>query len=61
MTKGKGRNQVFSGKNDNTKWLLLDDISKILSVIFYYEQKRNRPRAIIYMACPSFFATFKLN
>jgi SAM-dependent methyltransferase len=53
----KGRDEVFSGMYDHAKWLLLDDIKKILRLIgfpdiFVYkdEQQRNGPRVTLYAA-----------
>jgi 2-polyprenyl-3-methyl-5-hydroxy-6-metoxy-1,4-benzoquinol methylase len=58
--KEKGRDEVFSGMYDHAKWLMLDDIKRILSEIGFSditihkdEQQRNGPRVTLYAARPS--------
>lgn len=58
--KEKGRDEVFSGMYDHAKWLLLDDIKKILTdigfsdiSIYKDEQQRNGPRVTLYASRPS--------
>lgn len=53
----KGRNEVFSGMYDHAKWLLLEDIKDILSVIGFADirifkdvAQRNGPRVTLYAA-----------
>jgi 2-polyprenyl-3-methyl-5-hydroxy-6-metoxy-1,4-benzoquinol methylase len=53
----KGRDEVFSGMYDHAKWLLLDDIKRILSRIGFSDirifkdvQQRNGPRVTLYAA-----------
>lgn len=53
--KEKGRTDVFSGMNDYAKWLLLDDIKKILSEegfsdieIIKDNVQRNGPRVTMF-------------
>lgn len=55
----KGREEVFSGMYDHAKWLLLEDIKRILCQIgfsdiqvFKDEQQRNGPRVTLYAARP---------
>lgn len=56
----KGRDEVFSGMYDHAKWLLLDDIKKILSDIGFSDirvcndvQQRNGPRVPLCATRPS--------
>lgn len=58
--KEKGRDEVFSGMYDHAKWLMLNDIKRILSDIGFSdikihkdEQQRNGPRVTLYAARPS--------
>lgn len=58
--KEKGRDEVFSGMYDHAKWLMLDDIKRILSEIGFSditihkdEQQRNGPRVTLYATRPS--------
>ncbi|MEX0830741.1 MAG: methyltransferase domain-containing protein [Nitrospirales bacterium] len=55
----KGRDEVFSGMYDHAKWLLLDDIKKILRdigfsdiCVYKDEQQRNGPRVTLSAARP---------
>ena len=58
--KEKGRDEVFSGMYDHAKWLLLDDIKKILSRIGFSDiqivkeaTQRNGPRVTLIASTPS--------
>ena len=58
--KEKGRDEVFSGMSDHAKWLLLDDIKKILADIGFSDirvyndlQQRNGPRVTLCATRPS--------
>lgn len=58
--KEHGRDEVFSGMYDHAKWLLLEDIKKILIFLGFSdirihkdERQRNGPRVTLYAARPS--------